>query len=119
MNIELFTTTNLVIISLIVFAVLVLIIGLFLVFKKKQPKKKEVSLDELSALMTALGSFDNIIKVNQEQQRIQILVTDTKKIDALYFTLNKIPAFVSGNKVTILIKDHSKEIYEFLSGKGA
>ncbi len=97
-----------------------LLIGLIsvLIIKKKH-KKVHVDLLYLQEIKEALGGDQNIKSLNLEQQRIQINVNQTKKLNPVFFTEAKIPAFISGNKITILFKEHAKEIYEFLASKGA
>jgi phosphotransferase system IIB component len=100
---------------------IILIVLISIVIIAMKLKNRQPALDEnyLKSILDALGSKNNIKKVNLEHQRIQINVLDTKQIDAQFFTTAKIPAFISGNKITVLFKEHTKEIYSFLISKGA
>ncbi|MFA6801162.1 MAG: hypothetical protein WCR19_03540 [Acholeplasmataceae bacterium] len=104
---------------IIVAIIIVLVLIIWLITRKKITKEIPVDQTFLDNLLMALGTKDNIESLNLEQQRIKIHVLDTKKIDATYFTNEKLPAFISGNKITVLFKEHAKEIYQFLSSKGA
>lgn len=81
-------------------------------------KSKTIDTSYLQQIKTAFGP-SNIEKVTLEKQRVQVIVKDTKKIDAKFFTSENLPAFITGNKITVLFKENAKEIYQFLISKGA
>ncbi len=111
------TTTIIVAISV---AILILI-GIIIWISVRSKKQKVPALDQTfkNQLVEALGGFDNIVNTNLEQQRLQIKVNNTKLIHAEFFKNEKIPAFISGTKITVLFKEHAKEIFQFLASKGA
>ena len=100
-------------------AISILIIAILIIMYQHRKKEKSLDTAELENILTALGERSNIKDVKLEQQRIQLNVFDIKKIDAAFFTKEKIPAFMTGNKITVLFKEHAKEIYIFLASKGA
>lgn len=106
--------------KIIIFGIIIIIL-LSIVIVVIQLKKQKPALEEsyLTSILNALGTKKNIKSVNLEHQRIQVNVLDTKQIDSKFFTTAKIPAFISGNKITVLFKEHTKEIYSFLISKGA
>jgi len=106
--------------TLLILGVVAIIVALwFIISYNIKHKKPILELTYLESIKSALGSETNITSINLEQQRIQVIVEDTKKINASFFTNEKIPAFISGNKITVLFKEHAKEIYAFLASKGA
>ncbi len=120
MNINLFETIQLTEILIIVGIIaIVLVVLAVLIFGRRKPKKTNLDEALLNRLVLALGSDQNIMSVNLEQQRIQIKVKDTKLINQDFFKDEKIPAFISGTKITVLFKEHAKEISQFLASKGA
>jgi len=81
-------------------------------------KTKTLDISYLNDIKKAFGD-QNIEKVKLEQQRIQVYVKDTKAIDVNYFKEAKLPAFMTGKKITVLFKENANEIYQFLINKGA
>lgn len=106
--------TTILIVSLVVLVLSALITAFFLI----KSQKKTVDRQYLIKIKDALGA-SNIENVSLEKQRVQIIVKDTTKINATFFTSEKLPAFISGNKITVLFKENAKEIYQFLISKGA
>ena len=100
---------------LVLSALIVISIKLF----SQKKVKSSVSETFLNELLEALGTFSNIEFVRLEQQRVQLNLVDTKLVNASFFTNQNIPAFLSGKKMTILFKEHAKEIYKFLTSQGA
>ena len=100
-------------------AVVLLVIGAALTaYFIIKSKTKTIDLAYLNEIKNAFGN-NNIEKVKLEQQRIQVYVKDTKAIDVNYFEEAKLPAFMTGKKITVLFKENANEIYQFLINKGA
>lgn len=95
---------------------LVILAGFIVVFLAKQKKSKILVNDSfISALTTYLGSKNNILKVEVEQGRIKITVTDLNLVDLEKLkTLTDKGIFVTGNVIKALFKDDANLIKEAL-----
>jgi len=89
----------------------------YLLTKRQKPKTEPLNIDLLNHLYQALGSGSNIKKVELVQKRLQIEVGSVKNIDQEKLKALNMPAFVTGKKITILIKEHTKEVYQYLIEK--
>ena len=98
-------------------ALLALGITFFLLTRKKEPQNKPLELSFLNDLYNALGAKSNIKAIELVQKRLQIEVDSVKKIDQDTLKILNMPAFVTGKKITLLIKDNTKEVYKYLNEK--
>ena len=98
-------------------ALLALGITFFLLTRKKEPKDKPLALAFLNDLYNALGAKSNIKAIELVQKRLQIEVDSVKKSDQDTLKILNMPAFVTGKKITLLIKDNTKEVYKYLNEK--
>ncbi|WP_162140267.1 PTS transporter subunit EIIB [Haploplasma axanthum] len=118
---SIFNQKNLPVIIIIgVVIILLIIISVLLVLKsKKKPKEKieKISIEILENLYQALGSKNNIKSIEKEQQRLRLVLIEPKKVNAKYLVELKIPAFLKGNELKILIKGQSNEVYEYINNK--
>lgn len=101
-----------------ILSVIMVIIIVFLITKKKNSKsvEKRISKEELERIVNAIG-IDNILELSIEQQRLRLVLKDIKKVNAKELTELKIPAFLKGNELKLLIKNNSKEVYKYLEEK--
>jgi phosphotransferase system IIB component len=101
---------------------ILLVLLIFLVFKikkKKTKKVKQIPIDQvyLEQLALALGTNKNILSLSSEHQRLKIVVNDIKKVDSKKLLELSIPAFLKGKELTLLIKNHTKEVLSYLNDK--
>ncbi len=117
----LFTFTNkfILISGLIIFIVVILVT--LLAIRSKPEKVEKPTLDYFNKLLKALGGSDNIIELKREHQRLQILISDTKSVEAGILKQIGTPAFLKGKQLTLLVKHHTQEVLTFLNNhrKGA
>lgn len=92
---------------------LVMITFLFLVIKRK-PKVviPQLNYDEL---LLGLGGKENLVSATMEHQRLKVNVKDLKKVDQTILKKLEIPAFLKGRELTLLIKNHTKDVLSYLS----
>ncbi|MCR3905906.1 MAG: hypothetical protein NUK62_02590 [Tenericutes bacterium] len=104
-------------------AFIVILLGLLTSFvyiiRKKRLQTKVIPLaDEfLDALYIALGESNNIVKVSHEHQRLKVLIIDVKKVNTKRLKDLNIPAFLKGKELTLLIKNHTKEVISYFNDK--
>lgn len=91
----------------------VLIIILLLILRRK-PKEVIPTLD-YDELLIGLGGKDNLSDLSMEHQRLKVKVNDLKKVDQTILKKLEIPAFLKGKELTLLIKNHTKEVLSYLS----
>jgi phosphotransferase system IIB component len=96
---------------LILFVILTFI---FLLTSRKKQKVEEPTLD-LELLLNSLGGSSNIERVSMEHQRLKVIINDLKRIDQLLLKQLEIPAFLKGRELTLLIKQHTKEVLSYLN----
>lgn len=84
--------------------------------KKKKSTNKVVDFNHYEKIYEALGKT-NITTVEKQQDRIRILLTDVKMVDAKKLNELKIPAFLKGNEIKLLFKDNSDELVKYLKDK--
>lgn len=99
-----------------------LVILIFIIFKlkrKKSPKVKVIPLDivYLENLALALGTEKNLKSLSSEHQRLKIIVNDIKKVNSKKLSEMSIPTFLKGKELTLLIKNHTKEVLSYLNDK--
>lgn len=92
---------------------------LFIIIMLTRKKSTVNSIDQsfLSNLYLALGTKDNIKAIDMKQQRLQIEVASVKEIDQELLKQTNTPAFVTGKKITLLIKNNTKEVFNYLNEK--
>lgn len=116
MNILISQSTNFII--GIAIGLVLISVGLILLLKKKKTvKKPEMDPIYLNQLLAALGNADNITDAISEHQRLRIKVFNMKIVDADILKELDIPAFVKGKEITLLIKNHTKEVLSFINDK--
>jgi len=101
---------------------LFLVILIFIIFrlkKRKAPKEKQIPIDiiYLESLAIALGTNENIQSLSSEHQRLKVIVNDIKKVDSKKLSELSIPTFLKGKELTLLIKNHTKEVLSYLNDK--
>jgi phosphotransferase system IIB component len=102
--------------------VLLLVILYFRVARnksKRTPKEKQVLIDQiyLEKLANALGNKGNIKNLTAEHQRLKVIVNDIKRVDSKQLSELSIPTFLKGKELTLLIKNHTKEVLSYLNDK--
>lgn len=90
---------------------------LFLLTRKKIPKQKPLEITYLQDLYIALGEKENIKSIELVQKRLQIEVTQVKAIKQDILKKLDTPAFVTGKKITLLIKDNANDVFKYLNEK--
>lgn len=90
---------------------------LYLLTKKKKPKPKPLDDAYLNDLYQALGEKDNIKSIELVQKRLQIEVAQVKIIKQDLLKKLDTPAFVTGKKITLLIKDNANDVFKYLNEK--
>ena len=92
---------------------------LFIFLKLIQNKSDVKDLDQefLNNLYLALGQKDNIKSIEMKQQRLQIEVVQVKDINQELLKQINIPAFLTGKKITLLVKNNTKDVYNYLNDK--
>lgn len=116
-NLQTLTSSFYLYIAIGTLALFALGITFFLLTRRKNPKEKPLEVTFLNDLYLALGTALNIKTVELVQKRIQIEVQSIKKIDQEALKTLNMPAFVTGKKITLLIKDNTKEVYKYLNEK--
>lgn len=92
---------------------------LFIIIMLSRKKGLSIPVDQtfLATLYQALGTKDNIKAIDMKQQRLQIEVASVKAIDQGLLKQTNTPAFVTGKKITLLIKHNEKEVFNYLNEK--
>ena len=105
-----------IIISIVILA---LVIGLiiYLLVKNRKTATHHIDTVDTNDLLKALGTLDNINHIELVQKRLQIEVKNVKAIDQTLLKQLDIPAFLTGKKITLLIKDNAKTVYSNLNEK--
>jgi phosphotransferase system IIB component len=99
---------------------IILLLSLIFIFLKLTRKKGNIiPVDEtfLSNIYMALGKKQNIKSLEMKQQRLQIEVANIKDIDQVLLKETNTPAFLTGKKITLLIKNNTKEVFNYLNEK--
>lgn len=96
--------------------IVVLVLILVLISRKKKPKK---SLDNetLEKIYLAFGSKENIKSINRTQDRVSFIVKDVKKVNNDILKELDISAFLKKNEITILFKNGSKNLVDYINSK--
>jgi excinuclease ABC subunit A len=68
-------------------------------------------------LLHSLGSINNLKSVSIEHKRLKVIVKDLKKVNASSLTKMNAPAILKGQEITILVKNHSNQVYQYLNDK--
>ncbi|MDI6451967.1 hypothetical protein [Peloplasma aerotolerans] len=87
--------------------------------RKKRVKLKVVPLGDayLDQLFEAVGKRKNIIEISSEHQRLKIVLSQVREVDTLKLKQLNIPAFLKGKELTLLIKNHTKEVVSYFNDK--
>lgn len=111
--------------KIVIFYSLVLIVAVilisFLVFvirrnKTKNLKKSEINKKEFEEIANAIN-LENILKIEKTQDRIKITLNDKKLVDVKVLQDLKITASFKGNELTILYRENSDKLFEYLRGE--
>ena len=110
---------NIVSITILLLILLILVVRVARKKTKRAPKEKQVFIDKiyLERLALALGNEGNIKSLSAEHQRLKIIVNDIKKVDSKQLSELSIPTFLKGKELTLLIKNHTKEVLSYLNDK--
>jgi phosphotransferase system IIB component len=95
-------------------------LSLIFIFLKLTRKKGSIyPVDDifLNNIYLALGKKENIKSIDIKQQRLQIEVANIKAINQDLLKQANTPAFLSGKKITLLIKNNSKQVFNYLNEK--
>jgi phosphotransferase system IIB component len=68
-------------------------------------------------LLHSLGSIINLKSVSIEHKRLKVIVKDLKKVNANSLTKMNAPAILKGQEITILVKNHPNQVYQYLNDK--
>ena len=117
MYIQLLENSKIYVYGAIGFVVIGIIVGLLLLIKRKKPQVKALSNDYINQLYEALGSNRNIKQLELVQKRLQIEVNQLASVNQELLKRLDIPAFVTGKKITLLIKDNANEVFKYLNEK--
>lgn len=93
------------------------LIFIFLKLTRKKDNILPVDNIFLANLYQALGKKENIKSIDMKQQRLQIEVANMKEIDQALLKETNTPAFVTGKKITLLIKNNTKQVFNYLNEK--
>ncbi len=98
----------------IVLLAIIIIIGIIAYFKLRK-QEKGISVASSNDLISALGGVDNIVSCQNQVSRLNVIVknidvVETEKI----MNLGAKGAFVSNDKVQIMLGDNAKEITDKL-----
>lgn len=100
----------------IIGSAILLVLFILIIFKgSKRKKMSEVPPFEYEALLESLGGATNILDLAIEHQRLKVILKDLKKVNQAQLVHLKIPAFLKGKELTLLIKQHTKEVLSYLS----
>ena len=115
-NEDLHLILNILAVSILLIILLFVILG---IKKRKAPKVKQIPIDTLylENLALALGTSQNMKSLSSEHQRLKIVVNDIKKVDSKKLSELSIPTFLKGKELTLLIKNHTKEVLSYLNDK--
>ncbi len=117
MNIQEVITSNVYIYAGLGFIALIILIFLLRTLIKPKRKGKVLGISYVNDLYEALGRKDNIKSIELVQKRLQIEVSQIKTIDQVLLKKLDTPAFVTGKKITLLIKDNANEVFKYLNEK--
>lgn len=98
-------------------AIVLLIIVTVPLLKRRKPKKEIASDETLNTIYEAFGEKDNILSIRRTQDRINFTVKDVKQIKNNVLKELNISAFLKQNEVTILFKNGSKNLYDYVKTK--
>lgn len=97
---------------------ILLIIGLmFLVLTKKKTPVHLLEASYLDDIYQALGRSKNLKSLEMKQQRIQVELISIKAVDQNLLKKTDTPAFLTGKKITLLVKEHTKDVFNYLNEK--
>ncbi len=89
----------------------------FFLSRKKILTEDGFDTEYLNLIYIALGGSENIITVVLEHQRLQIKVVNMKNVNGVKLRELRIPAFVKGKYITILIKKHTQEVLSYIEDR--
>jgi phosphotransferase system IIB component len=103
----------------IAIGVILILSLIFIVLKLTRKKGNIIPVDQtfLGNLYAALGKKENIKSIDMKQQRLQIEVSNIKAINQDLLKESNTPAFLTGRKITLLIKDNTKQVFNYLNEK--
>jgi phosphotransferase system IIB component len=116
-NLEALTSSFYLYIAVGAIALFALGLTFYLLTKRQKPHSEALDPTLIDTLYQALGKASNIKQLDIVQKRLQIEVGSIKDIDQEKLKALNMPAFVTGKKITILIKDNTKEVYQYLIEK--
>ena len=83
----------------------------------KETKEPTYDLSILDNLYHALGTAANIASIERVQQRIQVEVKNVWSLDHDNLKKLNFPTFITGKKVTLLVKDQTQQVVDYLNDK--
>lgn len=83
----------------------------------KETKEPTYDLSVLDNLYHALGTATNIASVERVQQRIQVEIKNVWSIDHDSLKKLNFPTFITGKKITLLVKDQTQQVVDYLNDK--
>ena len=116
-NLEALTSSFYLYIAVGAIALFALGLTFYLLTKRQKPIEEPLDATLIESLYQALGAASNIRQVEIVQKRLQIEVGSIKDIDQEKLKALNMPAFVTGKKITILIKENTQEVYQYLIEK--
>jgi phosphotransferase system IIB component len=104
---------------LIAVGVILFLTLIFIILKLTRKKGNIIPVDEtfLNNIYLSLGKKENIKSLDLKQQRLQVEVANIKNIDQVLLKETNTPAFLTGKKITLLIKNNTKEVFNYLNEK--
>src|SRR5690625_3230025 len=106
------------IILIIIGVVLVLVTLLIIILNvTKKEDIKPINIELFDKIYNALGGNKNIESVEQQQDRIRMISKDDKTVDDKVLSEKKIPAFIKGNEIKLLIRENSLEVVKYIKVK--
>lgn len=106
------------IILIIIGVVLVLVTLLIIILNvTKKEDIKPINIELFDKIYNALGGNQNIESVEQQQDRVRLILKDVKTVDSKVLSEEKIPAFLKGNEIKLLFRENSLEFVKYIKVK--
>lgn len=109
--------TNKLLIGIIVGVAIILLLAIVIIIirlsKKNKSKVLPINKEILEKIYYSLGN-NNVISVEKEQDRIKLIIKDAKHVDAKTLQELSIPAFLKGNELKLLYRNHSNELFNYI-----
>src|SRR5690554_7941571 len=104
------------IILIIIGVVLVLVTLLIIILNvTKKEDIKPINIELFDKIYNALGGNQNIESVEQQQDRVRLILKDVKTVDSKVLSEEKIPAFLKENEIKLLFRENSLEFVKYRS----